>query len=126
MNLKHRFILSALAVGMVSTALCAEVIAPEVVAAECVRQMQIGVCISRPDQSKAAAGRTMILNGAGRVSYAAYADYANKFNILNPNDTSMCQLALFYMKKTPGSDHDKIARAMWTPSIVSNSYKKSP
>jgi len=88
---------------------------PEQVASECISQMQIGVCRARPDRAMIAPGQTMLISGVGRVSYAAYADYMDLFNEAVPSDPAMCDLALTYMETAPGSDHDKVARALWTP-----------
>ena len=62
-----------------------------------------------------APGQTMLISGVGRVSYAAYADYMDLFNEAVPSDPAMCDLAMHYMTTQPGGDHDKIARALWTP-----------
>lgn len=89
---------------------------PMDIRAECVRQMAAGICISKPTSSNLKPRQTILLSGAGKVSYAAYLDYVEKYNIKSPTDTSMCDLAWHYMQTAPGSDHDKIARAMWTPA----------
>ena len=80
------------------------------------RQMEMGICRSVPDVSGASAPRTVLLAGVGRVSYAAYMDYMRLYDRKNPHDTAMCRLALRYMRSEPGSDHDKIARALWSPA----------
>jgi len=98
------------------TCLCAKPATPEQVAAECERQMSTGICITRPDRSTISPGQTMLLSGFGRVSYSAYLDYLDLYNPKFPSDPAMCKLALHYMKTQPGGDHDKIARAMWSPS----------
>ena len=58
---------------------------------------------------------TILISGAGRVPYKAYSEYTDKINDKNPNDFSMCYLARHYMMTNPGSDQDKIARALWKP-----------
>lgn len=88
---------------------------PEQVANECITQMTMGVCRARPDRALIAPGQTMLISGVGRVSYAAYADYMDLFNEAVPSDPAMCDLAMHYMTTQPGGDHDKIARALWTP-----------
>lgn len=88
---------------------------PQAIAAECVRQMDAGVCVSRPDRTKIVPGQTLLISGAGRVSYTAYADYMDLYKPSNPGDTAMCQLALRYLNTEPLGDHAKIARALWTP-----------
>jgi hypothetical protein len=93
----------------------AQLATPEQVVSECISQMQMGVCRARPDRAMIAPGQTMLISGVGRVSYAAYADYMDLFNEAVPSDPEMCDLAMHYMTTTPGSDHDKIARALWTP-----------
>ncbi len=85
------------------------------IAAECERQMQAGVCLSRPDRTHIPPGQTMLISGAGRVSFAAYADYMDLYDPKNPNDAAMCKLALRYLNTEPQGDHAKIARALWTP-----------
>lgn len=47
---------------------------------------------------------------------SALADYTDLYNEQVPTDPAMCDLALHYMTEQPGGDHDKIARAYWTPS----------
>lgn len=97
---------------------------PNAIKSECIRQMEAGICISKPTFTSSKAGQTILISGAGRVSYAAYLDYVEKYNIKSPTDTAMCDLAFFYMKTAPGSDHDKIARAMWTPEQSSPKTKR--
>jgi len=112
-SVKH-FVLTLLFVNC--TCLSAKPATPEQVATECERQMSTGICITRPDRSTISPGQTMLLSGFGRVSYSAYLDYLDLYNPKFPSDPAMCRLALHYMKTQPGSDHDKIARAMWSPS----------
>jgi hypothetical protein len=57
----------------------------------------------------------MLIAGVGRVQYSAYLDYMDKYNPALPSDPAMCDLALTYMESEPGSEHDLIARALWTP-----------
>ena len=83
--------------------------------AECIRQMKLGVCITKNTNSSSNLDSTILISGIGRVSNKAYSEYASKVNYNNPNDFSMCYLAGKYMKNSPGSDHDKIARALWSP-----------
>lgn len=94
----------------------AQSVTPEMVAKECVRQMSLGICTTRPDKSKIAPGQTIMMSGVGRVSYSAYLDYMDLYNPRDPSGTAMCKLALKYMKSEPDGDHAKIARALWTPS----------
>jgi hypothetical protein len=105
----------ALAVACIHTLIHAQQVPPEKVAAECVRQMSLGICTTRPDKSKIAPGQTIMMSGVGRVSYSAYLDFMNLYDPKHPEETAMCKLALKYMKSEPGGDHDKIARALWTP-----------
>jgi hypothetical protein len=95
---------------------CAQGITPLQVQQECVRQMEIGICRTVPDAASIPANKTMLIAGVGRVSYAAYMDYLKLFDKKKPFDTAMCRLALHYMTTAPGTDHDKIARALWTPA----------
>lgn len=88
---------------------------PAQVAAECTRQMSAGICYTRTNRSTLTAGQTLVLSGAGRVAMSAYLDYMDLYDLKNPEDSAMCRLALKYMKSEPGGDHDKIARALWTP-----------
>jgi hypothetical protein len=88
-------------------------VAPIDVASECVRQMAMGICMATPDRSTP--GQTMLIAGVGRVQYSAYIDYMDLYNPALPSDPAMCDLALTYMETAPGSDHDKVARALWTP-----------
>ena len=104
-----------LILALLSAQACAQPATPEQVASECISQMTMGVCRARPDRAMIAPGQTMLISGVGRVSYAAYADYMDLFNEAVPTDPAMCDLAMHYMTATPGSDHDKIARALWTP-----------
>jgi hypothetical protein len=90
-------------------------ITPRQVEIECERQMSMGICFTRVERSTISPEKTMVISGAGRVLYTAYLDYIDKYDANNPKDFSMCRLALYYMVKKPGSDHDKIARAMWSP-----------
>lgn len=93
----------------------AQGVTPQQVEQECVRQMEMGICRSVPDAALATPGRTMLIAGVGRVSYAAYMDYLKLYDKKKPLDTAMCHLARHYMVTEPGSDHDKIARALWSP-----------
>lgn len=93
----------------------AQGVTPLQVEQECVRQMEIGICRSVPDPAVSAPGRTMLIAGVGRVSWAAYMDYLKLYDKKRPSDTAMCRLARHYMTTEPGSDHDKIARALWSP-----------
>jgi hypothetical protein len=104
-----------LIIALLSTQAFSQPATPEQVASECITQMTMGVCRARPDRAMIAPGQTMLISGVGRVSYAAYADYMDLFNEAVPTDPAMCDLAMHYMTTTPGSDHDKIARALWTP-----------
>jgi hypothetical protein len=90
-------------------------VAPIEVAQECVSQMSLGICFVRPDRSQIAPGQTMLLSHVGRVNALAYQDYMDLYNEQVPTDPAMCDLALHYMTNAPGGDHDKIARALWTP-----------
>ena len=99
---------------------------PEQIAAECIRQMSLGICMTKVDRGSVAPGQTMLLSGVGRVSYAAYLDYVELNNPKSPSDPAMCQLALRHMKQSPGSDHDKIARALWTSATEPPSSSFSP
>lgn len=90
-------------------------VSPADVEQECVDQMALGICRVPLDRSMIAPGQTMLLSGVGRVSMAAMADYTDLYNPLVPQDPAMCHLALHYMTTAPGGDHDKIARALWTP-----------
>ena len=90
-------------------------VAPVDVAQECMNQMAMGICRVPLDRSMIAPGQTMILSGVGRVSMSALADYTDLYNPTVPQDPAMCHLALHYMTTAPGGDHDKIARAYWTP-----------
>jgi hypothetical protein len=103
--------------GAVASALAAS---PEQVAAECTRQMSLGICMTKVERSSITPGQTMLLSGVGRVSYAAYLDYVDLNNPKLPTDPAMCQLALRHMTQSPGSDHDKIARALWTPVFTTH------
>jgi hypothetical protein len=93
----------------------AQGVTPLQVEQECVRQMEMGICRGVLDPALAAPGRTMLIAGVGRVSYAAYMDYLKLYDKKKPMDTAMCHLARRYMTTEPGSDHDKIARALWSP-----------
>lgn len=90
-------------------------VAPIDVASECVRQMSMGICMATPDRASITPGQTMLIAGVGRVQYSAYLDYMDLYNPALPSDPAMCDLALTYMETAPGSDHDKVARALWTP-----------
>lgn len=92
-----------------------QLVEPKKVAAECMRQMTLGICYAKPDRTKLQPGQTLLLSGAGRVSASAYLDYLDLYNPEKPGDPAMCVRALKYMTEAPGSEHDKIARAMWTP-----------
>jgi hypothetical protein len=92
-----------------------EVVSTQELVAECTRQMEAGVCLSRPDRTQIQPGQTLLISGAGRVSYAAYADYMDLFDPKNPNDAAMCQLALRYLSAEPHGEHAQVARALWTP-----------
>ena len=87
---------------------------PQAVASECFRQMQAGVCAVKPDPN-ASYPETMVIAGVGQVSFSAYLDYLRLYNETVPTDPAMCALALEKMTTEPGGDHDKIARAKWTP-----------
>jgi hypothetical protein len=104
-------------VSLACSAVIAQPVAPEDVAAECVKQMAMGICTTKPDRSAVARGQTMLISGVGRVAYSAYLDYMDLYNSKNPSDPAMCKLALRYMVTQPGGDHDKIARALWTPHL---------
>ena len=106
---------------LLSTSVFAQV-APIDVVNECIRQMSAGVCMATPDKSSIVPGQTMLISGVGRVSYSAYLDYMDLYNPSMPSDPAMCNLALTYMQNFPGSDHDLIARALWTPAPHENSY----
>jgi hypothetical protein len=90
-------------------------VAPIDVSNECVRQMSMGICLATPDRASISPGQTMLIAGVGRVQYSAYLDYMDKYNPAMPSDPAMCDLALDYMSTNPGGDHDKVARALWTP-----------
>lgn len=90
-------------------------VAPIEVAQECATQMALGICQVPIDRTALAPGQTMILSHVGRVQMSAMADYTDLYNPLVPSDPAMCDLALHYMTEQPGGDHDKIARALWTP-----------
>ena len=104
-----------LTIACIHTLVQAQQASPEAVAKECVRQMSLGICTTRPDKSKIAPGQSIIMSGVGRVSYSAYLDFMNLYNEKKPEEAAMCKLAYKYMKTEPGGDHDKIARALWTP-----------
>jgi len=104
-----------LILALLCTQAFAQPATPEQVASECVRQMSMGICSARPDRSTIAPGQTMLISGVGRVSYSAYLDYMDLYNEKVPSDPAMCDLALYHMTTSPGSDHDKVARALWTP-----------
>lgn len=89
---------------------------PGKVSAECVRQMSLGICMVRPDRSKLTPGETMHIAGVRDVPMAAVADYMDLYDETSPTNPAMCDLALQYMTTEPGSDHDVIARALWTPN----------
>lgn len=107
-------ILSILA-GAQALAFSPSQVSPSAVASECAKQMAMGVCMATPDRSSVTPGQTMLIAGMGRVQYSAYLDYMDKYNPANPSDPAMCGLALEKMTAEPGSDHDKIARALWQP-----------
>lgn len=88
---------------------------PRAVASECVRQMESGLCLSRPEESSSSRNEDFILSGVGVVRYSAYREYLDLYDIKRPTDTAMCDLAYKKMITQPGSDYDKIARALWTP-----------
>ena len=88
---------------------------PQQVSGECVKQMAAGICMAIPDRSAVTPGQQMLIAGVGRVNYSAYLDYMDKYNPLMPSDPAMCDLALTKMTAEPGSDHDKVARALWQP-----------
>ena len=88
---------------------------PAQVSQECVKQMQAGICMAIPDRSAVTPGQQMLIAGVGRVNYSAYLDYMDKYNPAMPSDPAMCDLALTKMTAEPGSDHDKVARALWQP-----------
>src|SRR6218665_973234 len=88
---------------------------PGAVAGECARQMLAGVCRVKPDRTQALPGETLLIGGVGAVSMQAYLDYALLFNEADPQDASMCELALTKMLAEPGGDHDRLARGYWTP-----------
>ena len=90
-------------------------VAPIEVAQECANQMAMSICRVPINRSLLAPGQTIILSGVGRVSMSAMADYTDLYNPQVPTDPAMCDLALHYMTTEPGGDHDKIARALWTP-----------
>jgi hypothetical protein len=100
-------------------------VAPVDVAQECISQMSMGICKVPVDRAMLAPGQTMILSGVGRVQMSALADYTDLYNAKVPTDPAMCDLALHYMTEQPGGDHDKIARAYWTP-IPKAEPKQSP
>lgn len=118
--MKYILAMAVLLLGHISNAQLAD---PRRVAAECMRQMSLGICYAKPDKSKFKPGQTLLLSGAGRVSVSAYMDYLNLYNPKNPNDPAMCAKALKYMNEEPGSEHDKIARAMWTPQLLGTTQK---
>lgn len=101
--------------SLAGAAAFAQTVSPASVASECAKQMAMGVCMATPDRSSVTPGQTMLIAGMGRVQYSAYLDYMDKYNPANPSDPAMCDLALTHMTASPGSDHDKIARALWTP-----------
>ena len=88
---------------------------PVQVSQECIRQMSLGICMPIPDRSILAPGAARLFSGLGRLDAFAYQDYADLYNPITPTDPAMCELALYKMSNAPGSDHDKIARALWTP-----------
>jgi hypothetical protein len=88
--------------------------------------MSLGICMARVVEADVPPGQSMLLSGAGRVSYAAYLDYARLNNPQSPGDPAMCQLALRHMTQSPGGDHDKIARALWTPAAQALSAAPAP
>ena len=88
---------------------------PQQVSQECVKQMAVGICMAIPDRSAVTPGQQMLIAGVGRVNYSAYLDYMDKYNPAMPSDPAMCDLALTKMTAEPGSDHDKVARALWQP-----------
>lgn len=106
---------SLVVLALFSSGFCFALSNPDVVVTECKRQMSAGICQTRPDRSTITPGETMLLSGVGRVSYSAYIDYMELYNSKDPTDFAMCLLAQHYMSEQPGSDHDKIARALWTP-----------
>jgi hypothetical protein len=106
---------SLVVLALFSSGFCFALSNPDEVTAECKRQMSAGICLTRPDRSAVTPGETMLLSGVGRVSYSAYMDYMELYNSKDPTDSAMCQLAQQYMNEWPGSDHDKIARSLWTP-----------
>lgn len=110
-----RRLLQSLALCASASAL-AQGVTPQQVEQECVRQMEAGICRGVPDPALATPGRTMLIAGVGRVSGAAYMDYLKLWDKKKPMDTAMCRLARHYMTTEPGSDHDKIARALWSPA----------
>jgi hypothetical protein len=106
--------------ALIFTHACAQAATPQEVFSECKTQMALGVCITRQEKSTIAPTQTMLISGVGRVSYSAYLDYFNLYNEKNPSDPAMCELALQYMTLEPGGDHDKVARALWTPKNSPN------
>lgn len=93
---------------------------PQEVEMECERQMSAGICFTRIARSSILSTKTIVISGAGKVSYSAYLDYIDKFDINRPYDFTMCKMGLSYMTNAPSSDHAKIARAMWTPIPLKN------
>jgi len=82
---------------------------------ECERQMLSGVCFAQTERNYPGDNETILLSGAGRVSRKIYYEIMKKYNIKNPSDISMCKFALRKITLYPGSDYEKISRAMWTP-----------
>jgi hypothetical protein len=89
--------------------------APQAVQGECVRQMNMGLCIAQNDGSSDPIGSSVLITGAGYVPLSAYRDYTRLANENNPQDVAMCDLAYVKMTTEPGGPHDLVARALWTP-----------
>jgi hypothetical protein len=85
---------------------------PQAIHAECVAQMQAGVCLTiTPTRDP------ITVAGLGVIQPGAWNRYAALYNPVRPNDPSMCHLALDEMTAHPGSDMDVTARILWTPVL---------
>lgn len=109
--------MKSLVVLLISTSAIAQthIYSPKEIVTECYRQMELSICMAMPTSASINQQSTILISGVGRVSYQAYKDYVDLNNPSDPKSKKMCDLALHHMIFAPGSDHDKIARSLWTP-----------
>lgn len=88
---------------------------PAEVLARCVEVMYDDTCGAIP--ANVDPSRTFTVVGKGRVAPGAFGDYMAAYGpkVNGIPNTAMCQLAMQHMTLAPGSDHDVVARQLWTP-----------